>query len=122
MNFEDLTVLLAAWTGPGGAAAPQAAVVGSDRLQPVDQNRMNPVTTNVGPGFESDSELDAPRQAATYGSATGVASYRVRRDALRSRPTRRIGRLQAAAVDRAMEEQAMFERRERIFSRRTRRG
>ncbi|MCH8045810.1 MAG: hypothetical protein IID44_19025 [Planctomycetes bacterium] len=26
VDFQDLTVLLAAWTGPGGAASPQAAV------------------------------------------------------------------------------------------------
>ena len=113
VNFEDLTVLLAAWTGPGPAGAPGAAAVRSDRLQPVEGDRINPVTTSA-------------RQAAAYGSATGAASYGARREALRFRSASGtyggapLRRLQAAAVDRALEEEV----RERgaVIDRHTRRA
>ena len=95
VNFEDLTVLLAAWTGPGAAGAPVgrrlAAAVGGD-------SGIAGTVVAVG---------DASYNRRSDGSATGVASYRERRDALRSRPAGGIyglGRLQAAAVDRAMDE------------------
>ena len=59
-------------------------------------------------------------QAAAYGSATGVASYRARREAMRSGSASgiygRIGRLQAAAVDVVLAEV----RHERIVARRAR--
>jgi hypothetical protein len=92
VNFQDLTVLLAAWTGPGPAAAAQAATgtpVG--RRLAAAQETM----TNVGAELEGDSEREAPRQAAAY----------MRRTANRSRAASGIfRRLQATAVDRAMEE------------------
>ncbi|MCH8047234.1 MAG: tandem-95 repeat protein [Planctomycetes bacterium] len=111
VNFEDLTVLLAAWTGPGPAGAPQAAVR-SDRLQPVEIDRMNPVTTSARKdvAYDSDSAVmlkhnlrDARRTAARFRSAGGI-----------------YGRLQAAAVDAVLAEEGSL-RRERIVARRARR-
>ena len=34
VNFEDLTVLLADWTGPGGAASPEAALAAQGVPEP----------------------------------------------------------------------------------------
>ncbi|MCH8046201.1 MAG: tandem-95 repeat protein, partial [Planctomycetes bacterium] len=111
VNFQDLTVLLAAWTGPGGAASPQAATaaaVGGD---------------SVGDGGNVDSLVAVGDASYSYGPATGVASYTARRATARARPASgidgRIGRLQAAAVDRVLAEEVT--RREVIFARRGRR-
>ncbi|MCH8047583.1 MAG: right-handed parallel beta-helix repeat-containing protein [Planctomycetes bacterium] len=103
VNFEDLTVLLAAWTGPGPAAAGagQAAVVRSDRLGPVDQDRMNPVTTSTS----------ASTRRAVGDDDVVMLKHNLRaarRAALRFRPAGgSYGRLQAAAVDRAMGEEGV---------------
>ncbi|MCH8043294.1 MAG: hypothetical protein IID44_06205 [Planctomycetes bacterium] len=118
VNFEDLTVLLAAWTGPGAAGAPVgrrlAAAVGGDS---VGDSGGTGEAVAVGDASYRRREK-APRQAAAYGSATGVASYRARRAAGRFRPAgESYGRLQAVAVDRAMAEEVT---RERIGARRRR--
>ena len=118
VNFEDLTVLLAAWTGPGAAGAPVgrrlAAAVGGDA---VGDSGGTGEAVAVGDASYRRREK-APRQAAAYGSATGVASYRARRAAGRFRPAgESYGRLQAVAVDRAMAEEVT---RERIGARRRR--
>jgi hypothetical protein len=107
VNFQDLTVLLAAWTGPGGAASPAAALA-----TPVGRRLAAAQETmaNVGAELEGDAEREAPRQAAAYGSATGVASYIGRRASQRSRSASgTYGRLQAAAVDRALEDDSADE-------------
>jgi hypothetical protein len=106
VNFQDLTVLLAAWTGPGGAASPQAATgapVGRRLAAAVGGDSVADI---VGANLESNSERETPRRA--------------RRDSINSRPTRgTYGRLQAAAVDRAMaDEAATFHPRRRISMRR----
>ncbi len=108
VNFEDLTVLLAAWTGPGPAGAPQAAV-GRERPGPVEEDRINPVTTSGG---DDAVMLKHNLRAA-------------RRAALRSRSasgTHGLGRLQASAVDRAMDEttQLTLDRRAPAIVRRRR--
>ena len=93
VNFEDLTELLAAWTGPGAAGAP----VGRRFAAAQEAS-----TTEVA-SFESDSdsEPEAPRRATAYES---------RRAAARSRPasgTYALRRLQSAAVDRVLAEDAI---------------
>ena len=113
VNFQDLTVLLAAWTGPGGVASPQAAITVAVGGGSVGDG--GNVDSLVAVGDASYRRRDeAPRQATAYGS---------RRRALSSRPAGgidgRIGRLQAAAVDRVLAEEVT--RREVIFARRGRR-
>ena len=113
VDFEDLTVLLANWTGPSPAGAP----VGRRLAAALETALESP--TGWGSGFERQAESEAPRQAAAYGSATGGASYRLRRGAPRSRPESGIYRLQAVAVDGAMREEQIFEPTQRTFARRT---
>ncbi|MCH8046962.1 MAG: lamin tail domain-containing protein, partial [Planctomycetes bacterium] len=90
VNFQDLTVLLAEWTGPGpaAAAAPQAAAASvSTADTPPAESR---IATN------SHFDRLGRRELATARRAN-----RTRR--LTSHDTS-LQRLQAAAVDRAMEE------------------
>ncbi|MCH8043451.1 MAG: VCBS repeat-containing protein [Planctomycetes bacterium] len=99
VNFEDLTVLLAAWTGPGPAGAPVgrrlAAAVGGDWVGDVGGSG-----ESVAVGDASYRRGDeAPRQAAAYAP---------------------LRRLQAAAVDRALADDSP--RRDTRFARRSRRG
>ncbi|MCH8044429.1 MAG: SBBP repeat-containing protein [Planctomycetes bacterium] len=122
VNFEDLTVLLAAWTGPAAAGAPVGRRLAAAR-EAVGGDSVGDVVGDgplVAVGDASYRRRDeTPRRAAGDGSATGVASYRGRRDAARSRPAGGIygGRLQAAAVDRVLEvEEGIV--RSRAFARR----
>ena len=110
MNFEDLTVLLAAWTGPGGAGAPPAAIV-SERPGPVEQDRMNPLTTSEG---RSDEE---PQHRSRRGGRDEVFSRLDRTDRRHRAASTPLRRLQAAAIDRAMPDLAGLTR----FARRSRR-
>ncbi|MCH8042402.1 MAG: right-handed parallel beta-helix repeat-containing protein [Planctomycetes bacterium] len=114
VDRSDLNELLDAWTGPGAAGAPAgrrlAAAVGGDWVGDVGG-----IGDSVAVPDASYRRGDtAPRQAAAYGSATGVTSYRARNGALR--------RLQAMAVDRAMVDdlETMTTGRTSAFARRRR--
>jgi hypothetical protein len=113
VNFQDLTVLLAAWTGPGGAPAPPAALA-----TPVGRRLAAAQETSTDELL--DSEREAPRQAAAYDTVMLKHNLRAgRRETNRSRSASgTYGRLQAAAVDRAMEDDSP--RREIIARRRLR--
>ncbi|MCH8042774.1 MAG: tandem-95 repeat protein, partial [Planctomycetes bacterium] len=123
VNFQDLTVLLAAWTGPGPAASPPAAVR-SDRLQPVESDRMNPVTTSTS-GRQAAREDIGSTVSLKHDTSAVMLKHNLRaerRGDVGFRPAGGTdGRLQAAAVDRAMGEGFALER-EMIVGRRARRA
>ena len=95
IDFQDLTALLAAWTGSGPAAAPQAAV-GSDPLQPVERDRMNPVTT-------SEDRIDPVNTSTSEPASDAYFDRLGRREARHHRTGSALRRLQSTAVDRAIE-------------------
>jgi len=100
VNFEDLTVLLAAWTGPGPAASPQPAATEAS----VQQN------TATGARFDQ------------LGRRAHTPSRRIDRSTKLSPHDSPLRRLQAAAVDRAMVEDSeltLFRRRSAFNRRRS---
>ena len=103
VGFPDLTVLLAAWTGPGPAASPQPAATGAivhgDAATTEGRTASNTHFDRLG------------RRDATTMRRTG------RRNEVPISRVNPLRRLQAAAVDRAMDEQSTPDR-ERVIKRR----
>ncbi|MCH8048199.1 MAG: hypothetical protein IID44_31275, partial [Planctomycetes bacterium] len=106
VNFQDLTVLLAAWTGPGPAASPQAAA--AEAIVQRD-------TTTTDSRIATNAHFD------WIGRRAQVASHRARRTSGLSSHASSLRRLQAVAVDRAMDGDFTPDR-EMIAGRRARRG
>ena len=106
VNFEDLTVLLAAWTGPGPAASPQAAAAEAT-VQRDTTTSENRIATNA--------HFDR------LGRRAQVTSHRASRTSGLSSHDSPLRRLQAVAVDRAMDGD-FVPNREMIAGRRARRG
>jgi len=104
VNFEDLTVLLAGWTGPGPAASPQPAAAEATV-------RRDTATTDSGAATTAHFDRLGRRDHASLRRANRTSSRLSSYDM----PLRR---LQAAAVDRAMDEEATRDQ-ERIIRRRT---
>ena len=107
INFQDLTFLLAAWTGPGGAASPQAAATEA--------------TVHHTPTTDSHTTTTARFDQLTRRAHT--PSRRIDRSTKLSSHDSRLRRLQAGAVDRAMGEELVdgVQRRGMTFARRIRR-
>jgi VCBS repeat-containing protein len=104
VNFQDLTVLLAAWTGPGPAASPQAAAAEATAQRDTTTTESNGATSVHFDRLGRREHVSSRRANRISGTSSNYAPLR---------------RLQAVAVDRALEDFAL--NREMIVRRTTQR-
>ena len=103
VNFEDLTVLLAAWTGPGGAGSPPAAVAEATVSEVASVSTQD--TTTAKGRLATSVHFDRLRRR------DDVTLRRAgRRNDVPISRVNTLRRLQAAAVDRALAEEATTDR------------
>ena len=114
VNFQDLTLLLAAWTGPGGAASPQAAV--TEAIAP------DATSVSTRDTASTESRIATTAHFDRLGRRDHATLRRANRASALSSHDSPLRRLQATAVDRAMGEDSdsMLVGRKPAFVRRRR--